>query len=165
MSRFGPKTVALLSLLAAAFMLGSALTAEYGFGLQPCELCLLQRLPYVVVLVLAAAALLVPMPGRTRLVLLGLVALSFLTDSGIAFYHAGVEQHWWAGPTACTGAPPRPASIEQFQALLTGPPPPRCDQIPWSLFGISMAGYNAMAALVLALATGLAVRQIAGMKR
>jgi disulfide bond formation protein DsbB len=145
-----------LILSACVFALAVALTTQYGFGLPPCELCLYQRVPYVVAGLLAGAALLPVLPPGARAALVGLCALAFAVDCGIAAFHVGVEQHWWAGLESCTGGAPEARSIEDLQALLAGPPPVPCDKIPWQLFGISMAGYNALLALALTGFAGIA---------
>ena len=92
-------TVLILALLASLFSLAFALVSEYGFHLKPCELCIFQRIPYAVVCLLALLGL---WKKRWARGIVLLVAFSFLIDSGIAFYHAGVEQHWFPGPEACT---------------------------------------------------------------
>src|SRR5712675_367207 len=88
-----------LILLASAAVVGAALLSQYVGGLQPCELCLYQRWPYygVVGVTLAAA-----IAGNRPLTIavMAASALAFLTGTGLAFYHVGVEQHWFAGPTA-----------------------------------------------------------------
>ena len=134
---------AVLIFLAAALALLGALTAQYGFGLLPCHLCLYQRWPYGAVLILSAVTFFPAMPRRGRVLLLALCALAFFGDAGIALYHTGVEQHWWAGPMTCTGGAPIAGSLDELKDMLAGPVAVvRCDVIAWSLFGISMAGYN-----------------------
>lgn len=145
-----------LVLLACLGALGAAFTAQYGFGLRPCVLCLYQRVPYGLAAILAGLALLPALGPTAKLRLLGLCVLLFLVNSGIAWFHVGVEEHWWAGLAGCTGGSPQANSIEDLQRMLAGPPPPRCDQIPWALFGISMAGYNVFASLALAAFAGFA---------
>ena len=146
-------------LLACVGALGAALTAQFAFGLRPCVLCIYQRIPYLLAGLLAGAALLPVLPRRSVGLLLGFCALAFAVNSGIAVFHVGVEQHWWAGLNACTAAAPQAQSIQDLQARLAGPPPPRCDQIPWEMFGISMAGYNVFASLALAGFAGWAARR------
>lgn len=147
-------------LLACLAALAGALTAQFGFGLRPCVLCLYQRVPYVVAALLAALALLPAVPAKARWVLVALCALAFAVNAGIAVFHVGVEQHWWAGTAACTGGGRLPANPQEMMAMLAGPPPARCDQIPWALFGISMAGYNLPASLALAGFAGWAARRL-----
>ena len=140
-----------LLLLASVAPLGVMLVAQYGFGLLPCPLCIYQRIPYAVSAALALIALLPAVPRKARIGLFGLSALALLVDGGIAAFHVGVEQHWWAGLEACMGGGPQPQSVDQLRALLAAPSKtPRCDEIPWSLFGISIAGFNVMYALGLA---------------
>lgn len=155
-----PRPYPLFILLACVGALGAALTAQFGFGLRPCVLCIYQRIPYLVAGLLAGAALLPAMPRRSVVLLLGLCAVAFAINTGIAVFHVGVEQHWWAGLNACTGEAPQAQSIQDLQAMLAGPPPARCDQIPWEMFGISMAGYNVFASLGLACFAGWSARRV-----
>jgi disulfide bond formation protein DsbB len=140
----------ILLLLACLVAFAFALTTQYGFGLKPCVLCIYQRIPYGVAGVLALLALPAKMPARGRMLLVALCGIAFLVDSGIAVFHVGVEHHWWEGLAACVGGGPQANSVDSLKAMLAGPPPVPCDQIPWSLFGISMAGYNAVFAFALA---------------
>ena len=138
-----------LAILAASLgALGTAFTAEYAFGLEPCRLCLYQRAPYA-----GTAILAVLMFGLPRRHLAAVVALSagvFLAGAGIAFHHVGVEQHWWASAAACGAAPQLPATTGELLASLSPEPP--CDEPAWTLFGVSMAGYNLVASIALAAA-------------
>lgn len=140
-----------LVLLASAGSLGGALTAQFGFGLRPCILCLYQRGPYVVAGLLALLTLVLRLPHRARSWVLALCALAFFVNAGIAVFHTGVERKWWEGTAACVGGQPDVTSLEDLQAQLSGPPPARCDEIPWALFGLSMANYNIPASLALGL--------------
>jgi disulfide bond formation protein DsbB len=139
----------LLLLLASAAVVGGALLFQYVGGIQPCELCLYQRWPYYGVI---AATLIAVIAGdrRVSLAILGLAALAFLADAALAFYHVGVEQHWFAGPSACTGAPITGGSVADMKAQLLARPAVRCDEVAWSLFGVSLAGWNFLASLALA---------------
>jgi len=130
-----------------------ALIAQYGFELEPCELCVYQRLPYVAALIIGVVGAAVdPMGHRTAAYLVGWV---FLLGVAIAFYHVGVEQHWWQAATACgAGNAELPQSFSDFrQGLGNLGPVKACDEVDWTLFGVSMASYNAAVSLVLALAS------------
>ncbi len=143
------RTIAALILAASLGALAGALVAETVYQLAPCPLCIYQRWPYVATALLAALAM--ATRGRWPALLIGLGCLVFAGESVLAFYHVGVEQGWFEGLAACAGAGETPATLEALRAqLLEGPPPPRCDQPAWTLFGISMAGYNVIYAAVLA---------------
>lgn len=136
--------------VASAALLTGAFAFQYLGGLAPCVLCLWQRWPHAAVVVLAGAALLVGPPGA-RAALTALAGVALLAGAGIAGFHVGVEQHWWSGTAACGGGP-QPETLEALRAQLMAQPVVRCDAVPWSLFGLSMAAYNLIASLALGLA-------------
>jgi disulfide bond formation protein DsbB len=135
-------------LAASAVVLGGALVSQYWGGLAPCELCLLQRWPWGAAIVISFVATMV---GRRPALpwVAAVLAVVFVVSSGLAFYHVGVEQHWFAGPTACSGAATAADTLEALKAQLLRQQPVRCDEPAWSLWGISMAGWNLFASLVM----------------
>ncbi len=152
--RFDP----LLLLLACLAALAAALVAQYGFGLEPCHLCTLQRIPYAFAILFALAALAEGGNARQRALLLGLVALATGTDAALAFFHVGVEQHWWE--SACAGGESLSSSAGGLLAKLKqGKPAPACDSVPFALFGVSLAGLNLILSLVLTAYAAQATRR------
>ena len=137
-----------LIVLACLAALGTALLAQYVGGLPPCALCIWQRWAYGA----AAAAGLAAMAarGRLRAALAALAGLAQLAGAGIAAFHVGVEQKWWEGLSTCTGSVGAGLSLEELRAAIEAAPMVRCDEVPWSLFGLSIAGYNVLASLALA---------------
>lgn len=139
---------------ASAFALANAYTAQYAFDLEPCVLCLYQRVPFAVAGALGVAGFLLPgeqIDWKVRAVAVSGVV--FLIGAGIAFYHVGVEQHWWVSAAACgTGSGVEdPKTVEELQKLLMQAKPVKaCDEVDWTLFGLSMATYNVAFSLALA---------------
>src|SRR5436190_5355232 len=135
-------------LAVTAAVLGTALLSQYWGGLAPCELCLLQRWPWAVAIVISLVVVLVgeraPLAWMT--LLFGLV---FAISVVLAFYHVGVEQHWFAGPTACTASEGGAMTVEQMKQQILGTAPVLCDRPAWTLFGVSLAGWNLLASLVM----------------
>jgi len=160
-----PRLVPLLILLVCLGALGGAYASEVWGGLKPCVLCYYQRYAYAGAGALGLAALLLGEQPQRRRLLIGLAGLAFLVGAAIALFHAGVEQHWWRGTPTCH-APEIDMSlpVEQLREQLLATDFVPCDQIPWSLFGISMAGYNALASLLLGLASLWAAGKITGGK-
>lgn len=136
-------------LVICAGALAAALTGQYVFGLEPCVLCLYSRVPYVAAGVVAAAMLGLPTSPGLRRLGVGLVLVAFLSNVGISFYHVGVEQHWWTS-AVCEAASLDRIDAMDLQRALSTPQRPACDQVAWTLFGVSLAGYN------LLLSSGLA---------
>lgn len=152
------QTILLLALLASVLSLAFAFISEYGFGLKPCDLCIFQRIPFALAIPLAALGL---WKKRWSFGIGLVIGLLFLINSGIAGYHAGVEQHWFPGPDACTDAPPTvPLTMEQILEKLKQAPLVACDQPQWDFYGITMAAMNAAWSLLLAMATFVALHKI-----
>ena len=78
-----------------------------------------------------------------------LAAAAFLASTALAFYHVGVERHWFAGPSACTGATSGAASVAALQQLLEARQPVDCDVVQWSFMGLSLASLNLIASIML----------------
>ena len=135
-------------LVTSAVVLGGALASQYWGGLAPCELCLLQRWPWAVAIVISFVATMVGSRPALPWVAL-LLAVVFVVSSGFAFYHLGVEQHWFAGPSACSGEATAADTLEALKAQILHQQPVRCDEVAWSLWGISLAGWNFIASLVM----------------
>jgi disulfide bond formation protein DsbB len=133
-----------LGLVALALILG-ALGFEYLGGYPPCEICMWQRWPHYAAIVVGLGGGIVAWRGTNAQAgrAAAAIAMALIAGSGaIAVYHAGVEWHVWAGPAACTG----PAF--KFQgALDLNAPVAACDRAAWRLFGLSLAGYNAIISL------------------
>lgn len=123
----------LLALALSGGLLGGAYVSEYVFGLYPCEMCWWQRWPHFAALGFALLASIVPPPRFW----VALAAVSIFASGIIGGFHAGVEYDWWEGITGCAVIDPNRNVLIPGEAPLV-----RCDEAPWSLFGISLAGYN-----------------------
>lgn len=150
--------IALLSALAAAFALGLALASERWEGLVPCALCLVERWPYRVAIVLSLLAILLPRPwARASLML---VVLSMLISVALAFIHVGVELHYWPSPLPECAAPSfTGGSIAERLAQMPSHPAKPCEDAAYLIPGlpISMAAMNLLYALAFALVLGAAL--------
>ncbi|PWE34191.1 disulfide bond formation protein B [Maritimibacter sp. 55A14] len=131
----------------AALLLG-ALAFQYLGGLAPCKLCLWQRWPHGLAVLAGGLGLL--LPGVIWPVLGGLGAL---TSAGIGAYHTGVERGWWPGPTSCSGGGEGLGGLSGAELLSfeNAAPVVMCDEVAWELLGLSMASWNVLASLALAL--------------
>jgi disulfide bond formation protein DsbB len=147
------QTIAAAALLAGcAGTVGTALVFQHGFGYIPCALCLEERIPYYVSVALAAAALFLSRAGASTGVVRGMLAavgLAMLWSLGLAVYHAGVEWRWWAGPAGCAAAGGADLTGD-ILATIDAVHPPACDQAAGRFLGLSFAGWNAVASVILA---------------
>ncbi len=129
-----------LAIAVPALLLGGAYISQYGFGLFPCEMCWWQRYPHFIALVLGlVAAFASTGPASLRRGTIALAALAILVSGLIGGFHAGVEYGWWEGITGCAS---HVASGGNALDNIMNAPLVRCDVAPWSLLGISLAGWN-----------------------
>jgi disulfide bond formation protein DsbB len=144
-------SVAGICLAALAF----ALVAQYGFGLRPCNLCLIQRVPFVLAALLGLAA---ARDGLPAFVLLRVAGLLLLLNGAVAVYHVGVEQHWWAS-AVCSGSQQGAVAVADLLAEMSKPAEPQCDTPAWSFHGITMAALNVPFSALLGLGVLWAVKR------
>jgi disulfide bond formation protein DsbB len=141
----------LLTLAIAVAVIGSALGSQYIGGLEPCKLCHWQRIPYYVGIPLILLALLSANgPQALRKLMIACVCLIFVAGIGLGMYHVGVEQGWWPGPVSCSSSATLAGDLDQQIEALFNKQRVDCRDPAWVLFGISMAGYNAIMSLVMA---------------
>ncbi len=135
-----------LALLLPAALLAGAFGSQYLGGLYPCEMCWWQRYAHEAALVPAALAFTAAAGSqRSRLFVLA-AALAIAVSGAIGVYHAGVELKIFEGFTTCTSTA-HGTSTEDLLKQIVAAPLVRCDQVQWSLLGISMAGWNAILSL------------------
>jgi disulfide bond formation protein DsbB len=127
---------------------------QYVLGYPPCPLCLDQRNAFYVSVPLAALLWLGGNYGAARKVLTAgfvVIALVMLWNTGLSAYHAGVEWKFWPGPTDCSGPISKIGSAGNLLKQLQDIKIVRCDEAAWRLLGISLAGYDVLVSLFLAM--------------
>jgi disulfide bond formation protein DsbB len=139
------KNLILIATLGSIATLCGAFGFQYIGDMAPCKLCLWQRWPHAVAIVIGILGF---ATGMRELAIAGMLAA--LATAGIGVYHTGVEQAWWEGPTTCTSGSIAGLSTEDLLNQIMNAPVVRCDEIAWSLFGISMAAWNAIISFILA---------------
>jgi disulfide bond formation protein DsbB len=127
-----------LAFLLPAGLLGGALVSEHFFGLYPCEMCMWQRWPHLFAIAIALPAIIMRNRDWSRLLVIG-AALAIIVSGLIGGFHAGVEYGWWEGITSCAT---NLGDSDDLLGSIMNAPLVRCDVAPWSLFGISLAGFN-----------------------
>ncbi len=136
----------LIAIMTPTLLLGGALVSQYAFHLVPCEMCLWQRWPHLAAIVLALVAIGLRGAPPVSRAATALAALAIIVSGAIGVFHAGVEYHWWTGLTACA-APALSGSGRDMLAQIMAAPIVRCDQPQWTLWGLSLAGFNALFSL------------------
>ncbi|MEL7167612.1 MAG: disulfide bond formation protein B [Pseudomonadota bacterium] len=137
----------------AALLLGAFAFQHLG-GLAPCKMCIWQRYPHLAAIAIGLLALFLPV--RAVIALGGVAAL---ITAGIGGYHVGVEQAWWDGPATCSAQDIGGMGTGDLFDQIMAAPLVRCDEIAWQFAGLSMAGWNMVVSLALALIWVAALRR------
>ena len=134
-------------------LLAAAFAFQHLGGLDPCVLCVWQRWPHVALVLLCGGAAALSLGLRPALILGGVIAM---VGAGLAGFHVGVEYGWWRGLEGCSA--PDFLSLDSAQAreMMLNTDVIRCDEVAWSLLGLSMAGWNGLISLAIAGFCGLA---------
>lgn len=149
------RQTALIVGIGMALAVGTALAFQHVGGFIPCKLCLEERLPYYIgipVMILAVASSMMHAPAVLTRGLIAIGGLLMVWSMVLGGYHAGVEWGWWAGPADC-GAVGQSAAgsgngiLDQIDRVV----PPSCDKAAGRFLGISFAGWNFTASVVLAI--------------
>jgi len=133
----------LLALVVPLLLLGGAYASQYWGGLHPCEMCWWQRYPHMAAIPLALIAYAARSRACVSALFVGLAGLAIGISGGIGLFHAGVEYGWWEGLTACATTTTGGGSADILNQIMAAPIT-RCDVAPWTLLGISLAGYNGL---------------------
>ena len=127
----------------SASLYAGALLFQYVGGFMPCNLCLWQRWPHIIIVGLAVIALFL----RTPRLVLTAIAISAAVSCILAAYHTGVEWQLWDGPGGCTTSLTTSGDLTSLTDSLLSTPVVRCDDVAWSFLGLSMAGWNSLLSL------------------
>ena len=118
------RIVLALILAVSLAALAAAFAGQYLVGLEPCVLCLWQRVPFAAAAVIAGIGLLAPVAGGQSLLLAGLTAVIFALGGALAFYHVGVQQHWWSSLAGCGGVAASAAPLTVTRVISARVPSP-----------------------------------------
>jgi len=147
-------TAAAIVALGGLATIGGFFFFQYVVGLAPCPLCLEQRNAFYLSVPLAGLLWLGAGYGAQRKVLLLgflVIAAAMVWNSGLSAYHAGIEWKWWSGPLECTGPISNVTSAKDLLKQLNTFSPVRCDEVQWSFLGLTLAGYDVLISLGLAI--------------
>ncbi|EJZ21182.1 disulfide bond formation protein B [Rhizobium sp. Pop5] len=155
----------LLLAIGMAAIVGTALGFQYIGGYIPCALCLLQRQPYyyaIPIAIIGAIFSLVGLPNWITRALILAAGILMLVTAGMGVYHAGVEWHFWPGPATCsTSASSMTSNAGDLLTELNTIKGPSCTDAALRVLGLSFAGWNVIAGILLAVFAFVGVRKSA----
>ena len=126
------------------FSLIAALYLEYILGFKPCILCIYQRIPYAIAILISLIAFLI----GNRNILLIILGLTFLSGILLSSYHVSIEKGVIEPLFSCTGGNIKALGKEEILKSLNNIQPD-CKDVDFSIFGVSLATLNFIISFVL----------------
>jgi len=133
-------------LVFTSLVLVSAFIIEHQLGHEPCKLCLYERIPYFLSILLIIKMLFIKKYERVTLLILFLI---FISSSALAFYHFGIEEGFFNESLACTtGDLSKTLSKEELLEQLKQNSI-SCKDVSFRILGLSLAAINTIFSLIL----------------
>jgi len=124
----------------------SALIIQYWLGHEPCKLCLYQRIPYFLAILLIIKIFFFKKYEKITLLILSLI---FIGSTALAFYHFGIEQGFFNESLACT-APDLSITLSKEQLMeLLKQNSVSCKDVSFKILGLSLAAINTIFSFLL----------------
>ena len=139
-----------LIMLFSIFVLFAAYFIQYVLGHQPCNLCLIERIPYIASIIIISIFLFFKKFEKISLIILCLI---FFSSILIAFYHFGIEQGFFRESLVCNvnsdnNDLSKKALLNQLKEV-----PTSCRNVTFKIFGLSLATFNIFISLILSVIT------------
>ena len=140
------KTTLSLMLLFSIFSLIAAYFIQYVLGHQPCNLCLIERIPYIVSIIIISICLFFKKFEKLSLIILSLI---FFSATLLAFYHFGIEQEFIKESVVCdldvtSTDLSKETVLNQLKVM-----PMSCKDVTFKILGLSLATFNIFISLIL----------------
>ena len=150
MSKISNKMILNLILFFSIFALFSAYFIQYVLKHQPCNLCLIERIPYIFSIIVISICLFTKKFEKFSLIILSLI---FFSATLISFYHFGIEQEFFKESIVCdlndeNNILSKEALLNQLKEM-----PVSCKDVTFKIFGLSLATFNIFITLVLGVIT------------
>jgi disulfide bond formation protein DsbB len=136
------------SVLVFSFLsLAIAYFIQYILGHEPCNLCLIERIPYLATLILISLIFII---NRFEKLIAGIVLLFFIFGSVVSFYHVGIEQGFFSESFVCDlSSSNGKVSKEDLLKQLQNKTPISCKDVTFTFFGLSLATINTVISILL----------------
>jgi disulfide bond formation protein DsbB len=150
MPKIKNKMILSLILLFSIFALMAAYFIQYVLKHQPCNLCLIERIPYIFLIIVTSICLLTKKFEKLSLIILSLI---FFSATLIALYHFGIEQEFIKESLVCdlnneSDILSKEALLNQLKKM-----PVSCKDVTFRIFGLSLATFNILINLILGVTT------------
>ena len=150
MSEIKNKNILNIILIFSIFALLAAYFIEYILGHQPCNLCLIERIPYILTIIIISLIYIFKKNEKIYIILLSLI---FISATLISFYHFGIEQGFFQESLVCNSNNEinnlnKENLLKELQKRTIS-----CKDVDFRLFGLSLATINTIISFILSVIT------------
>ena len=119
---------------------------QYVLGHKPCNLCIIERIPYIAAIILISLIFIL---NRYQKIISSLILIFFIFGAVVSFYHFGIEQGFFSESLVCDLGNSRPLNKEELLNQLKKAKIVSCKDVTFRFFGLSLATINTVISLIL----------------
>ena len=135
-------------ILISFFSLSFAYFVEFIIGHEPCNLCKIERIPYIGALILSSLLLFIKKWGK---IILFLILILFVFSTVVSVYHVGIEQGIFSESLLCElGGSNKVQNTDELLKTLENTPI-SCKEVTFTIFGLSLATFNAVLSIIISI--------------
>ena len=150
MSQIKNKRILNVILLFSIFAIITAYVVQYVLGHQPCNLCLIERIPYIFSIIIVSVCI---FSNKFEKITLIILSLTFFTLTLLSFYHFGIEQGFIKESLVCDLNIPNNELTKEDVLNQLKEMPVSCKNVTFKIFGLSLATFNIFISLILSAIT------------
>ena len=135
------------SILAFSILsLSIAYFIQYVLGHKPCNLCIIERIPYIAAIILISLVFIL---NKYQKIISSLILIFFIFGAVVSFYHFGIEQGFFSESLVCDLGNSRPLNKEELLNQLKKTEIVSCKDVTFRFLGLSLATINTVISLIL----------------
>ena len=119
---------------------------QYVLGHKPCNLCIIERIPYIAAIILISLIFIL---NRYQKIISSLILIFFIFGAVVSFYHFGIEQGFFSESLVCDLGNSRPLSKEELLNQLKKTEIVSCKDVTFRFLGLSLATINTIISIIL----------------
>ena len=119
---------------------------QYVLGHKPCNLCIIERIPYIAAIILISLIFIL---NRYQKIISSLILIFFIFGSVVSFYHFGIEQGFFSESLVCDLGNSQPLNKEELLNQLKKAEIVSCKDVTFRFLGLSLATINTVISLIL----------------
>ena len=133
-------------LIFSIFSLSIAYFIQYVLGHKPCNLCIIERIPYIAAIILISLIFII---NKYKKVISSIILVFFVFGAVVSFYHFGIEQGFFSESLICELSNNSPLNKEELLDQLKKAEIVSCKEVTFRFLGLSLATINTIISVII----------------